>query len=493
MSLLCSHRQCGSFFPAPLSKAFIGMLAVLGFLCVIAKAGSVADEIRPGELVDAVHCQRAPGQSYALYLPTAYTPQKKWPIVYAFDPGADGARPVRLYKEVAEKYGYILAGSNNSQNFLADEVGKAVQAMLSDTEERFALDPRRIYTTGFSGGARVATMVALRCSDVCKIAGVVASGGTYPANINPSEKDSFLYFMGLGDTDFNYPEVVRMRLTKERLGSPYRVRMFPGPHQWSPAGIFEDAIQWFQLRAMQAGTISKDDAFITREREKLLAEAQQAEQVHDSLRQFFAYKSLVEDFQGLADTSDAERRFQLLKSSPELKKDLARERDEAETQQRLQGEAANNIDRFSADPTRFDPDLRDAIVSSLARLKQTGEKARDERERQIYGRAFNGLFAQMAEAGQQRILNRKFNEALALFTLLAQAAPERAWPPLGIAAARAGMGDHARALKAVRQAVDTGRVSAEVLEKDRDLAPLFSDPEFQKIMEDLRKHPTTHQ
>lgn len=50
-----------------------------------------------------------------------------------------------------------------------------------------------------------------------------------------------------------------------------------------------------------------------------------------------------------------------------------------------------------------------------------------------------------------------------------------------------GVGKHF--VKAVRQAANTGRISAELLEKDRDLASLFSDPEFQKILEELKKQP----
>ena len=194
---------------ARIGKTGVALLGSLLLLWGVAWGGPLPDGIRPGEVIESVPCKRFPGQSYALYLPAAYTPQKNWPIVYAFDPGAQGDVPVRRYHEVAEKYGYILAGSNNSQNFLGNDEATAIQAMLADTEERFSLDPKRIYTTGFSGGARVATLVALRCTGSCKVAGVVASGATYPGNTSPSATDSFLYFMALGDTDFNYQEAAR--------------------------------------------------------------------------------------------------------------------------------------------------------------------------------------------------------------------------------------------------------------------------------------------
>ena len=451
--------------------------------------GSPPDGIRPGEVIEAVPSKHFPGQSYALYLPRAYTPQKRWPVIFAFDPGAQGEIPVRKYHEVAEKYGYIIAGSNNSQNFLGESEAKAIEAMLADAAERFSLDPKRSYTTGFSGGARIATLVALRCSDPCRIAGVVASGATYPANTPPSAKDSFLYFMALGDTDFNYPEIIQTQLAKERFGSPYRVRLFPGPHQWAPADVFEQAVEWFQLRAMASGAVPKDEAFIAEQKKKTVAEATQAEAAHNALREFFARKSLAEDFQGLADTADAQSRLESLRRSPELKKALDKERSEVEMQHQLEGEAAANISRFFKNPTAFDGDARSSIVSTMQTLKRNGQSAKDENQRRVYLRAESSMFAEIVEEGQRRKMAGKFNEALPFFELLAEASPERAWPPLLIAETRAAMGDHKRALKALRQAANTGRIDAELLQKDQDLAPLFSDPGFQQIVAELKKQP----
>jgi dienelactone hydrolase len=471
-----------------IGKIGLGLTCLLLVLSTIARAVPVPDEIRPGEVTASVPCKGFPGQSYALYLPSAYTPERSWPIVYAFDPGAGGEIPVRLYREVAEKYGYILAGSNNSQNFRSESVNQVVQAMLADTHDRFALDPKRTYTTGFSGGARVATLVAVRCA-ACEVAGVVASGATYPTKFSPSKVDSFLYFMALGDTDFNYPEVVQTRLAKERFGSPYRVRLFPGPHQWAPAGVFEEAIVWFQIRAMRSGAIPKNDAFILDQQKQALAEAAQASQAHDSLREFLTYKSLVEDFQGLANNSDAEARLKSLRDSPELKKALEKERREVEMQNQLESEPAANVARFSADPVQSEPGLRASIETGMRSLRQGGQNSKDEGQRRAYERAFGTLFARIIEDGQQRKVAGKFAEALPFFELLTEAAPERAWPHLLIAETRVAMGDNKRALKAVRQAASTGRITAQVLEKDQELAPLLSSPDFQRIVDELKKHP----
>jgi hypothetical protein len=44
----------------------------------------------PGQVIEKVVCEGSPDESYALYLPSNYTPSKRWPIIYAFDPGARG-------------------------------------------------------------------------------------------------------------------------------------------------------------------------------------------------------------------------------------------------------------------------------------------------------------------------------------------------------------------------------------------------------------------
>jgi len=59
-------------------------------------------------------------------------------------------------KDAAERYGYIVLGSNNSRNGPWKPESEAADAMLQDAQKRFAVDLKRIYFAGFSGGARVA-------------------------------------------------------------------------------------------------------------------------------------------------------------------------------------------------------------------------------------------------------------------------------------------------------------------------------------------------
>ena len=68
----------------------------------------LAQDLPRGQVVPRVACTAAPAFSYALYLPSNYTPERRWPVVFCFDPAGAGERPVHLLEKAAEAYGYIL-------------------------------------------------------------------------------------------------------------------------------------------------------------------------------------------------------------------------------------------------------------------------------------------------------------------------------------------------------------------------------------------------
>lgn len=89
---------------------------VLLLLVAAGAAAQAPPAFDRGVVIPRVACAANPEQTYALYLPSYYTPERSWPVLFAFDPAARGRMPVDLAREAAEKYGYIVAGSNNSEN-----------------------------------------------------------------------------------------------------------------------------------------------------------------------------------------------------------------------------------------------------------------------------------------------------------------------------------------------------------------------------------------
>lgn len=442
-----------------------------------------------GQVLEQVACEADPTQTYALYLPSGYTAEKRWPIVYAFDPLARGAVPVRLYKDVAEKYGFVLAGSNNSRNFSLANSVKSANAVWRDTRTRLSLDTRRTYTTGFSGGARIAGLIAVRCSQ-CQIAGVIAHGAGYPDGLKSPEEGRTLYFLAVGDQDFNWAEVITVREQREDLGMPYRVRVFPGGHQWAPPAIMDDALRWMTLKAMQSGSTPPDAAFIEQFFQGTVKEAEEAERGHDAIGQLSAYRSLVSDFHGLKNVAEYETKLAVLKSSASLKAALKNEQGQIAEQKRLQDEISPQLSDVADADVDGQVKLRNAISQGMARLKDGAEHSKSDEKRLIFSRALKGLSMQGVEAGQSAFEEKHFERAEIYFQLMSECSDDP-WPSLLLAETRLAMGNKKQAIRDIREVVRRGLKNPDVLEKDSRLQSLNSDPEFQKILTELRAKRTT--
>jgi dienelactone hydrolase len=475
--------------PAGKLSKFVVTLTFVALICASAwgqtQSNPGAKPLPVGEIIESQPCAAFPTENYALYLPSAYNPAKVWPIIYAFDPLAYGKVPVKLYKDAAEKYGFIIAASNNSRNFQADATSKAAQAVWEDTHTRLSIDPRRVYMMGFSGGARVATTLAIRC-EPCAVAGVISHGAGYPGTFPPSEKDRFAYFAFVGNKDFNLPEVMELGQKKEEWGAAYRLKVFDGEHQWAPPAIFVEALEWLRLKATQAGSAPPDSAFIDQLFARTLKEAEDATRRKDAFAQFEAYYSLASDFSGLKDVSQYQAKLAALKSSPELKQALKKEQEQIDQQRSLTQQLSSNISQVGETSLDVQPDLRAAIVEGMTSLKNKAEHSKSEDIRLVQLRAFNDLWAQGIEAGQAELENKRYDKAEYYFQMMSSISPNEPWPVLLLAETSVARGDTKRALKDLHEAVKRGLKNPDAIDKDTNLERLRSEPEFQQIVAELK-------
>ena len=275
-----------------------------------------AQDLPRGQVVPDVKCLADASQSYALYLPSTYSPDKAWPLLMGFHPGARGIAIVEKYRAAAERYGYIVAASNNSRNGPWDVSERAVSAMTRDLAARFSTDEKRLYATGHSGGARVAMQVAL----TNPLAGVIASSAGYPDSV-PRSKLKFVVFGTAGDTDFNY---IELKLLDNQLKTPHRVVIFDGGHTLPPDDLAMEAIEWLELQAIRSGIRSKDDGFLQTLWQKRLSAA--TAPAVDPVVSVERLRALVEDFKGLRDVKAEEDTIANLLKNPDTKRALDRKR-----------------------------------------------------------------------------------------------------------------------------------------------------------------------
>jgi predicted esterase len=470
----------GRLRTASVLVALSASLCVVSGQCALSQTQKPSDLPSPGQIAE-VTCTADATQSYALYLPFTYTPAKRWPIIYFFDPSGRGRRPVELYKEVAETYGSILAGSNNSRNFSSDQ-GKAVNAIWQDTHTRLALDEHRSYASGFSGGARVAGAMALS-GPPGQIAGVIAHGAGYPSNKTTS-RDDLPYFLAVGDQDFNWPEVINIRREREDQGSPYRVRVYAGRHQWAPAALMEEAVQYMNLKAMQAGNLAPDAAFIDHLFDKTKAEATEAETRKDPIAQLCAYRALVTDFAGLRDVKEFAAGLTVLQQSPAFKAALKGEREQISEQFKIEQEISPKISSIADNSAPDTATLRTEVRQELGALGDQAKHSKNETKRLISGRAFSGIFVGAIEGGQQQLTARHFEKAENYFEIMREVSDDP-WPVLLLAQTHAAAGNRRLAIKDLQEAVRRGLKDRAVIESDPQLQGLKGEPEFQKLLAGL--------
>ncbi|HTA83388.1 MAG TPA: hypothetical protein VK783_10655 [Bacteroidia bacterium] len=285
-----------------------------------------------GVIIDSVQCVDQSSEKYAIYIPTNYSSAKKWPVIFFFDPHGVGNLPLRLYKNLAEKYGYIIAGTYGSKNGMQmDASERAAQAFMSDVSQRLSIDNARLYVFGFSGGARVACSLALNGG----IAGVVACGGGFGQN-SPQINQPFSIISFVGERDFNYVELKNLDQQLEQSPLTHQLIVFHGKHQWPPVTNIEQAFQWMDLCAMRVGTMPKNDSIIKAVEQELVKEEGKKSSQSKEIHEYYSNKKTLNFLRGLtnvdkylAATQAAEKSGIIAKY---LKDEGASEVEEAKTQ-----------------------------------------------------------------------------------------------------------------------------------------------------------------
>jgi len=278
-------------------------------------AGPTPPQPARGVLVEHVSCPSDTTQTYTLYLPSKYDTSREWPLLLVFDPGARAARAAEIFREAAERLGWIVAASENSRNGPWEPTLRAVNAMWPALLGGYAVDQRRVYTAGHSGGATVAWLVAQQTG---QIAGVIASGQPNPES--PIAKDKrFAWFGSAGHSDFNFLQVKNIDTTLADGKSAHRVAFFDGGHQWPPADITFRALGWMEILAMKDGRRARD---LDLARTILADDMSHAQALEDRGRlteAWRSYGSIVATYSGLLDVADAERRLKAVETDARLK------------------------------------------------------------------------------------------------------------------------------------------------------------------------------
>ncbi len=239
--------------------------------------------------------------TYSVYLPTSYTTNNFLPVVIFFDAHARNVLPLETYQSLAEKYKFILVSSEQSKNGQEWKYSATLgDKLINEVTSSFAIDKNQMITSGFSGGARVATGLAMSRFD---IKGVIASAAAFPGEVEAT--NSRFNFLGvIGNKDMNYLEMKSIDKQLDNSGVNHFILEYDGEHDWPPIDVMNEAFLYHFMESIRLKERTTEDTeiinhFISQQTEQTKTYLSEANYYKAGL----AYHKLVEFTQYFADTS----------------------------------------------------------------------------------------------------------------------------------------------------------------------------------------------
>jgi dienelactone hydrolase len=439
------------------------------------------DSIEKGKIIDTVRC-RNPKYSYALYLPSKYSESTKWPVIYIFDPGARGKLAVSQFVPAAEKFGYIAVCSNNSKNSMSGtELEEAINYLFSDTEARFSIDDGRIYTAGFSGGSRVASMVALNNKF---ISGVIGCGAGLPNYAGLKNIPSFNYYGIVGNRDMNYIEMCDLEKELDNLGMSVELRIFNGGHSWPSPDLLQEAIEWMELKAIYKGIRIKSPGFtddlFRRYSKKAASLAEQGELI-ESVRY---YRYITKDFPDHNAISKIKTRLDSLLLTKNYAKSLKTLNSNRSRELEIQSTLLEDFNvRVRSEEL---PDSVRSWWTGQIKMLRTMETSKDTNKQLIASRVLMLLNIMCYETGRNYSSLKRFSGALICYQLASIVQPDNKNYYFLLARTYSLNGEIYDALRSLEKAIKAGYDNRKTIELDSAFITLKNEKRFREMMMQIK-------
>jgi hypothetical protein len=277
---------------------------------------------KQGQIETRIACRTNSNFSYCLYVPSTIDLTKKHPIIIVFDAHARSKMAVERFKEAADNYGYIIVASDDARNGIPD-INPIVNAIWEDVVNRLPVDVSRIYTAGFSGGARIASSVAVYKGGV---KGIIACGAGMPAPEQQLSK-KFDYISIVGLNDMNFQELQTLDSALAISGYTNQILTFNGSHEWPNSKTLSNAVAWLDLMAMKQKKIPINDKLVrdyttwyADSINKLIMDGQ-------NYRAYLFYNILLKDLEGLYDISTYKKSYEALLQNPQINQNKSLEKE----------------------------------------------------------------------------------------------------------------------------------------------------------------------
>ncbi|MEL4307791.1 alpha/beta hydrolase [Joostella sp. CR20] len=431
----------------------------------------------PGTITDSIQIKYNRG-SYALYVPSYYSAEKKWPIIMLFDPSGRGAMAVNRFKEASEKYGFIVACSNNVKNGTYQESLNIARAFYEDVIENHSVDTNALFLGGFSGGARLASAIAVISN---KIKGVIVCGASFANtdNFMPKEND-FMYVGLVGDEDFNYREMQSAKVYLDKLKFDSELIVFPGGHTWPSEQYVNKAVRTLALKAMTRNVLPKNETKIAEFFAEDLAYNKSLVQLGESYKAYNDLDELKQDYRFYVENDTLKTLQKEVKNTKEFR-----------TQRASMYEIDQVEPSFYSDYLNYLPqDVASGELESLGywekeikTIKKDYVNATVIEKQKMGKRLLNFLDIISTELGTSYDEKLQIDNLLYINIFKTFITPENPDPYLKILKFTVQKGEYGMALFYLEKLLDTGFKDTERLNAQEGISLLRIQPEYNEVLE----------
>jgi len=351
------------------------------------------NRLEKGVIIDTIWIDKNPGESFSLYLPNQYEPEKPSPAIFIFEPMARGKIGIHPFISAAEQYGYILICSNDSKNGPYEHNFEVANKLFTKAFSTLQIDQKRIYTAGFSGGGRLASTIAIQ-SD--KIQGVISCGAGFnlKSRALPSNQN-FSYVSIMGDEDMNYHELEFTETYLKKTKTSFELFTFDINHRWPDQDQILLAFDWLQLETYKKQLIEKDSVVLQKIYTKFYKQAIAEQYSNKLLIASESYQRILKNFGRHYHLDSIQKKYKALRESRQFKNQYKKNQDLLSAERVL-------TDEFWL---QFDKDLEKKNISlnwwenRIGRLKKK-EVSNDLQESKMYKRLLYKIFAHAIETAR---------------------------------------------------------------------------------------------
>ena len=236
---------------------------LLVIIAVLTLCNVRAQEFRivKGGVTDSLPIPGTSNKTYAFYAPTNYSIERKWPVIFVFDPKGRGSTTANLFRRAAEEQQYLVASANiNLKSEPIDSIIKTATSMMNSIFSAFPIDPALVYSAGMGEGAQVASALPMFYQ---KMAGVMAIGNSFVNQQYLNKSNPYMFVAVAGDKDYMVYQMEEYLRFYDDLDFKTDVYYFDGKEdQWPESSVISNAMTGFSLEAIKKGDRSPDKDFI---------------------------------------------------------------------------------------------------------------------------------------------------------------------------------------------------------------------------------------